>query len=145
MFERQCLFFNYSITIAILTPNAIQYEKGFYGKYDDWLYDEVRYSLEDREGNRSNGLIAVYTPEVEGYLFTSTYKPKYLWDIKPFNNLIYHNLFNKKNSNLCCDLDDDSYCLLVSWSDFISNFNHYIEKAFKRRENQNEYNIRKRL
>ena len=37
--------------------------------FDDWIYDEVRYSLEDREGNATNGLIGVYVPEVENQLF----------------------------------------------------------------------------
>ncbi len=38
------------------------------GDYDDWMYDEIRYSLESREGNRTNGLVAVYTPEVADLL-----------------------------------------------------------------------------
>src|SRR5690554_5663780 len=47
-----------SITIVILTPAAVNYKKDIWGKYDDWLYDELRYSLEDRNENRTNGVIA---------------------------------------------------------------------------------------
>ena len=52
-----------SVTIVILTPKAINHKKNWRGEYDDWMYDEIRYYLENREGNRTNGLIAVYTPE----------------------------------------------------------------------------------
>lgn len=49
-----------SVTIILLTPNAINHQKDWYNKYDDWMYDEIRYSLENRFGNKPKGLIAVY-------------------------------------------------------------------------------------
>src|SRR5699024_12450415 len=57
-----------SITIVILTPKAINYRKNIFGDYDDWLYDELRYSLEDRAKNRTNGAIALHTDESKGSL-----------------------------------------------------------------------------
>lgn len=42
------------------------------GRYDDWMYDEIRYSLEDRENNRCNGIVAVYTPEAKEMLMKET-------------------------------------------------------------------------
>lgn len=54
-----------SVTIVLLTPNAINYKKDFWGNYDDWLYNELRYSLEDRSENTTNGVVAVYTNESE--------------------------------------------------------------------------------
>ena len=32
-----------SVTILLLTPEAVSYKKDWYGEYDDWLYDELRY------------------------------------------------------------------------------------------------------
>ena len=52
-----------SVTIILITPQAVNHKKDSYGYYDDWMYDEIRYSLEDRENNRCNGLVAVYTKE----------------------------------------------------------------------------------
>ena len=57
-----------SVTIVLLTPSAVNHKKNWMGNYDDWMYDEIRYSLESREGNRTNGLIAVYTPEATDLL-----------------------------------------------------------------------------
>ena len=44
---------NTSVTIVILTPKAIKHQKDYFGRYDDWMYDEIRYSLEDRDYNKS--------------------------------------------------------------------------------------------
>lgn len=60
-----------SVTIALITPQAIQYKTDQYGRIDDWLYDEIRYSLENRNGNPTNGLIAVYVPEAKDLLMKS--------------------------------------------------------------------------
>lgn len=47
-----------SVTIVLLTPSAVNHKKNWRGgDYDDWMYDEIRYSLESREGNRTNGLL----------------------------------------------------------------------------------------
>lgn len=56
-----------SVTILLITPEAVNHRKNLCG-YDDWIYDELRYSLEDRGNNRTNGLIAVYTPEAEALI-----------------------------------------------------------------------------
>ena len=67
-----------SVTIMLLTPQAIEYRtKRIFNPqalryetvFDDWIYDEIRYSLEYREGNATNGLVAVYTPA--GVFFSS--------------------------------------------------------------------------
>ena len=52
-----------SVTIGLLTPLAVNHKHNWRGEYDDWMYDEIRYSLEDRDNNRTNGIVAVYTPE----------------------------------------------------------------------------------
>ncbi len=62
-----------SVTIVLLTPNAINHKKDYFGRYSDWMYDEIRYSLENREWNRTNGLIAIYTSEAEKFLIEHTY------------------------------------------------------------------------
>ena len=31
-----------SVTIVLLTPEAVSYRKNWVGNYDDWIYDELR-------------------------------------------------------------------------------------------------------
>ena len=156
-----------SVTIILLTPMAVNYwtstrfnpsTNSWETFYDDWIYDEVRYSLEDREGNRTNGLIAVYVPEVENQLFwRSTHKCSIcnaesdvlsMFDI---NNLVRKNMMNVKDEyklNKCpgvYDSDYDSYCSLVSFDDFKKNFGDYIDKAYQKRNELYKYDLCKTL
>ena len=39
----------------------------------------------------------------------------------------------------------DHYCSLISWENFINNFDTYIELAEKKRKNKEQYNITKRM
>ena len=139
---------NTSVTIVLLTPKAINHQKDYFGNINDWIYDEVRYSLEDRENNRCNGLIAVYTPEVEKIIIdrqTDTIV------INDFDNIVRKNMFNIKSNYKHCstpnryDSDLDHYCSLVSWNNFVSNPNYYIDKAIYKRENKEQYDLKVRI
>ncbi len=146
-----------SVTIVIITPNAITHHRGGYG-FDDWMYDEIRYSLEDRENNRCNGLIAVYTKEAETQIFNRTThicnickRESTVLTMYEFDNLCRKNMMNvrpefKKNKcNGVYDNDYDSYCSFVAWDDFIKDYAKYIDCAAKKREETYKYIITKRL
>lgn len=147
-----------SITIIILTPNAVNYNKDYFGNYDDWLYDELRYSLEDREENRTNGVVALYTTEAEDLLFDhSTHicnvcnKKSNVKSIKNFENLVRKNMMNIKLSykkNQCIGIYDsleDSYCSLVSYDSFIENIDLYLDNAIDKRNRKSEFKLEKRM
>lgn len=137
-----------SVTIVLLTPNAINHKKDYYGRYSDWMYDEIRYSLENREGNRTNGLIAVYTPESKNYLIEYNNGVN---KIKNADNLFRFNMMNVKQmykKNPTPGLYDglyDSYCSLVSYEDFIKNIGRYVDNAVKKRDEKYKYDIVCRL
>ena len=147
-----------SVTIIIITPEAVSHKKDWLGQYDDWMYDEIRYSLEDRENNRCNGIVAVYVPEAEEMLIhESTHKcqicneEQKVTTILTVDNLFRKNMMNVNDSyktNPCVgvyDSDKDSYCSLVSWDEFKSNYKKYIENAANKREHTERYNLVKRL
>lgn len=148
-----------SVTIVILTPNAIEYNRSIFSdRIDDWLYDELRYSLEDREENRTNGVIAVYTKEAEDMLLTKTThkcdvcnRLQEVGSLYDVNNLVRKNMVNIKSQykkNPCPDLFDeleDSYISLVKFSDFITDIDKYIENAVGKRERKEEFNLVVRL
>ncbi len=138
-----------SVTIILLTPLAVNHQKNWLDKYDDWMYDEIRYSLENREGNRTNGLVAVYTPEAASLLVNiQPLKPVEVYNV---DNLFRRNMMNvkpeyKKDSNPnTFNRDYDSYCSLISWYEFIKNIGKYVEIASKKRDEIYKYVINKRL
>ncbi len=148
-----------SVTIVLLTPNAVSYDKNYWtGKYDDWLYDELRYSLEDREGNRTNGVVAIFTNEAKDKLFEmSTHKCSVCKNessvkvIKDFDNLVRNNLMNVKSQykKHKCDgvynENDDSYISLISYDDFKQNINTHIDNAISKRDRIYQFDITKWL
>lgn len=147
-----------SVTIILLTPNALNYEKDISGIIDDWTYDEVRYSLEDRTNNRTNGLVAVYVPEIQDTLLSKHICSKCskgctISSIPDREHLFRKNMMNIKGayaSHVCnekgiFDFDKDSYCSLISWNDFVGNYGSYIDKAADKRDRRNEFDIVKRL
>ena len=146
-----------SVTIVLLTPMAINYNKSN-GQYDDWIYDEVRYSLEHRDGNATNGLVAVYVPELGKYIIGECYHlsadrkmVETFPGIIPFDNLVYKNMLNIKpeykteKREKLFDSNLDSYCSLVAYDEFKNNIGYYVDIAFKKRNELNKYNIIKRL
>lgn len=147
-----------SVTIIIITPEAVNHKKKDGDVYDDWMYDEISYSLEDRENNRCNGLVAVYTEEAASSLITKSVhkcdickKESTINTITDVDNLFRKNMMNIKSSyktNHCegvYDSDKDSYCSLVSWEDFKKNYVKYIESAIEKSENTHKYELKKRL
>jgi hypothetical protein len=147
-----------SVTIVILTPKAVNYQKNWLGDYDDWLYDELRYSLEDRTDNRTNGVVALYTDESKNDLIeTSTHtcdvcnKETSCRTILSFDNLVRKNMINVKEeykANACEDLydnDKDSYISLIHFDDFKKDYKDYIEKAKNKRDRKEEFDLIKRM
>lgn len=147
-----------SITIALITPEAVNYNRKDSGEIDDWIYDEIRYSLENRERNPINGLIGVYVPEAEEYLFIKQKhicnvckKHSEVLNIKNFTNLVRRNMMNilpEYKINKCpgvYDGDYDSYCSLVSYKDFLKEPDKYIEIASRKRDIIYKYKICKQI
>ena len=143
-----------SVTIVLLTPEAVSYRKNWIGNYDDWLYDELRYSLEDRKNNRTNGVVAVYTDDAKDMILESSshycshcQETKSCRTLKFFDNLARKNMLNIKQSykkNLCNDLYDDShdsYISLVSLEEFKQDHTKYIDNAKDKRDRLHEFNI----
>ena len=147
-----------SVTIVLLTPEAVSYRKNWIGNYDDWLYDELRYSLEDRKNNRTNGIVAVYTDDAKNMILESSshycahcQETKSCRTLKSFDNLARKNMLNIKQSykkNPCNDLYDDShdsYISLVSLEEFKQDYTKYIDNAKDERDRLHEFNIYKRM
>lgn len=149
---------NTSVTIVLLTPDAVDYRKDLWGRYDDWLYDELRYSLEDRVSNRTNGIIALYTDDSESLVLkksshtcskcneTSTCR-----SLLDFDNLARKNMLNVKEDykeNKCDGLyndDKDSYISLVHFDSFKKDYEKYINSAKEKRDRKEEFNLVKRM
>lgn len=147
-----------SVTIVLLTPNAIDYNRTWTGKCDDWMYDELRYSLEDRDGNLTNGVIAVYTEEAKNMLYSETTHKCNTCNaesdvicLSDFDNLVRKNMLNvlaKYKTNKCDNIYDsmeDSYISLISLKEFKKDINKYIENAVSKKERRDQFKLVKTM
>lgn len=155
------------------TLTIVMLSKGMKDKYKEekyqWIPQEISYSLKemsrkDKNGNpvtsRTNALLAVILPDVNGSYDYFTYKKTcctsgctvyesnstYIFDI------MKGNLFNQKTPNCnSCDTGatvyhgDPSYMYCVKWSDFVNDMETYIDKAYSLQDNQDNYNIQKEI
>ncbi len=153
-----------SITIVMISPNM----KIFWKKDNQqWIPREVSYSLSQISRRNKNGqditsntnaMIAVILPDRNGaysYYLTeneccdskcrglSTYK---LFDI------LKNNMFNLKNADMReCENNtkiwsgESSYIESVKWEDFVKNIQKYIDKAYDRQDNIENYEICKQV
>lgn len=126
--------FDSSITIILISPNM----KTFYpAEKDQWIPWEISYSLRTkcRNGNYSkpNALLAVVLPDTWGnYSYADHYNFGF--------DIIRLNKNNIKPSYLWGN--DSSYIVTCTWTQFLSQFDTWIEKALKNRSNVDKYNLR---
>lgn len=147
-----------SVTIFIVTPASLKHKRNYWNQIDDWTYDELRYSLENRFNNRSNAMIAVYVPDVKNQLISVTThmcpickKESTVNTIQDVENLFRKNMMNIKpqyKHNNCEGIYNsnyDSYCSLISLDEFKKNYEKYISIALEKRDKIDQYNIIKRI
>lgn len=154
-----------SITIVFISPGMRETQKK---DRDQWIPWEVSYSLKETSRKNKNGdsvishsnaMIAVVLPDESGsysyYLETkdccssrcTMHHTNILFEI------IKNNKFNrtKNASKRICDNNDTiwtgtcSYIEAVKWSNFIANYQKYIDSADERQEHIDEYKICKEV
>ncbi|MDE3269237.1 MAG: TIR domain-containing protein [Pseudomonadota bacterium] len=149
-----------SVTIVMISKGM----KAHLSESDQWIPWEISYSLKEmsRGGRTSatNAMLAIVLPdEYRSYDYfiqqsmcqscrCSNYRTDILFEI------LRRNMFNRKNPTLTtCNLcgsklyydKHPSYIHVATWSEFISNPNHYIETAIKIKEDSDSYDIVKEI
>ncbi|AQS42439.1 TIR domain-containing protein (plasmid) [Bacillus velezensis] len=142
------MIYSTSVTIVIISPNM---------KESNWIDWEIEFSLKQikRSERRSgtNGIVGVVMkhnggyswlrPSIEnsdGHIAVLT-KNEYLYDI------IIKNRFNQEPPEYTCDVCKNvdmltgSYISLIKEEDFLNNPNKYIENAYEKSKNTDNYTL----
>lgn len=149
-----------SITIVLISKGM---KETYVSESDQWIPWEISYSLKEMSrGGRSsttNAMLAIVLPNENGiydYCIQSTC-PQGCRVIltNPLFKIIRINMFNRKGviiSTLCAycnaisyDHPLPSYIHAVTWEEFVSNPNSYIETALNIKEDSDSYNITKEI
>lgn len=90
--------------------------------------------------NKPNGIVGIVLPD----MYEKVYKGSHICSIcgKSHNYVQVNNDTTIREFNYnyylpndkCAWSEEDRYCTLVKWDDFVSNSNFYIQKAFDKRE-----------
>ncbi len=104
-----------------------------------FIKSELQASLYDGKGNTQNGILGVVLPN----MYDTIYGGSYYCNTCNSNHSIVRvndNTVVKEFScnyyipnNKCAWAENDRFCVLVKWDDFVDNPEVYIEKAFQKR------------
>lgn len=131
-----------TVTLFLIGEHSSENEGEDYLGQDKnyFIKKELQSSLYNGQGNTRNGILGVVIPS----MYDSIYKGEYTCQTcgKRHNNVaINDNTVIKEFSenyylephNGCGWSEDERYCVLVKWDDFIVNPEEYINKAYEKR------------
>lgn len=100
---------------------------------------ELQASLYNGLKNTRNGILGVVVPEAYHLVFKGSYNCSTCGGSHNYVNVadvtVKEFSYNYYIPNgKCAHTDDERYCILVKWEDFIADPNAYIEMAFEKRE-----------
>lgn len=145
------MLFHTSVTIVVVSPRATQSE---------WMDWEIEYSLKEisRQGRTSgaNGVLAVVAPSDGDCSWLISHRNsedgcrvRHVDESKLFD-IVNRNRFNRKKKEFACahcrtyDALSDSYISVIEKEAFLGNPTRYIENAFKKSEEIEEFEIEKK-
>ncbi len=131
-----------SITLVLISPNI---KENFVLERDQWIPWEISYSLKRKTRNTvsstPNAILSIILPDIDGR-YEYARESNFGFEIinKNRNNLEYR--YPTKMFKSGCS---ESYILMPTWEQFISNYNGWIEAALEIRQNIDKYDVSKNV
>ena len=131
-----------TVTVFLIGTHSSENEGFDYmGRRKNYFIErELQASLYNGEGNTRNGILGVVLPEMYDQIYKGTYQCQKCGGthntvvmndstvIREFSK----NYYIEPHSG-CAWSDDERYCVLVKWEDFVSNPEKYVDMAFEKR------------
>ncbi len=145
------MMYDTSVTIVVISPNMVD------SKWIDW---EIEYCLKEisREGrsSKTNGIVGVIKKtDDESYSWLVSYIEEddgcsvRRYDETKLYSIIKKNRFNQNEKYYACNKCNSvsalegSYISLIDEEDFLNNPEKYIENAYKKSDNSDDYDLTK--
>lgn len=125
-----------TVTIVLIGQKSSEYQ----GEYEQrFIKRELQASLYNGVGNTKNGILGVVLPSMYSSIYQgsgtcsvcgNSHNYVAINDATVIKEFSYNYYIP---NNKCAWSEDDRYCVLVKWNDFIQNPELYIEQAFQKR------------
>lgn len=113
-----------------------------WGQDQKFIKRELQASLYSGEGNTKNGILGVVLPSMYASIYggsgicsncSNSHNYVYINDNTTIKEFSYNYYIPHSK---CAWAEDDRYCVLVKWEDFVANPETYIDSAFNKRQSE---------
>lgn len=104
-----------------------------------YIMRELQGSLYNGQGNSRSGILGIVLPEMYDYIYKGNMKCISCGNTHKIVNIADNTVVKEFSynyyipNNKCAHPEEDRYCILVKWDDFISEPDLYIDKAYGKR------------
>lgn len=105
-----------------------------------YIKRELQASLYDGDNNSRNGILGVVLPEMYDNIYKGSYICTICGNRHNFVSINDNTVIKEFSANYyiephtgCCWSEDQRYCVLVKWEDFVKDPEAYINQAFNKR------------
>lgn len=138
---RQDYLCDSTVTLFLIGNHSSENEGyDFYGDKNYFIKRELAASLYNGVGNTRNGVLGIVLPDMYDSIYRGSYKCNQcngnhtlvsINDSTVIREFAY-NYYTEPHDN-CAWTEDDRYCVLVKWDDFITSPDTYIEQSYEKR------------
>ena len=130
---------NTSVTIFIIGEHSSENEgRDFYGDKNEFIKRELQATLYDGKGFSRSGLLGIVLPSMENKVYKGTYKCSTCGGEHSYVDINDSTVIKEFSANYylhkggCAYSEEDRFCVLVRYSEFMNNPDKFIDKAFNK-------------
>lgn len=130
---------NTSVTIFIIGEHSFENEgRDFYGDKNAFIKRELQATLYDGKGFSRSGLLGIVLPSMENKVYKGTYKCSTCGGEHSYVDINDSTVIKEFSANYylhkggCAYSEEDRFCVLVRYSEFMNNPDKFIDKAFNK-------------
>lgn len=139
-----------TVTLFLIGQNSSENEgRDYWGYKNYFIQRELAASLFNGKGNTRNGIVGIVLPDMYDQVFKGQYSCPICGRNHNYVNISDSTVIREFSENYyiephsgCAWQEDDRYCVLVKWDDFIQDPDVYIEQAFEKRSSPVAQRIR---
>lgn len=140
-----------TVTVFLIGTHSSENEGcDYWGRRKNYFIErELQASLFNGENNTRNGILGVVLPEMYTQIYKGSYQCQKCNGIHRNVAIGDSTVIREFSANYyiephsgCAWSDDERYCILVKWDDFVSNPERFVDMAFEKRTSSVAENVK---